>query len=43
MVKPQFILEALIAELFSKLGIVQEVGVRGSPQVIQVMVNTCVA
>ena len=35
--------EAFIDELFSKLGIVQEVGVRGSPQVIQVMVNTCVA
>jgi DNA-binding NarL/FixJ family response regulator len=35
--------EALIAELFSKLGIVQEEGVRSSPQVVQAMVNICVA
>ena len=35
--------EALIAELFSKLGIVQEEGVRRSPQVVQAMVNICVA
>ena len=35
--------EALIDELFSKLGIVQEEGVRRSPQVVQAMVNTCVA
>ena len=35
--------EALIAELFSKLGIVQEEGVRSSPQVVHAMVNICVA
>jgi DNA-binding NarL/FixJ family response regulator len=35
--------EALIAELFSKLGIVQKEGLHGSPQVVQAMVNTCVA
>ena len=35
--------EALIAELFSKLGIVQEEGVRRSPHVVQAMGNICVA
>lgn len=35
--------EALIAELFSKLGIVQKEGLHRSPQVVQAMVNTCVA
>ena len=34
--------EALIAELFSKLGIVQEEDVRRSPQVVQAMVDICV-
>ena len=35
--------EALIAELFSKQGIVLEEGVRSSPQVVHAMVNICVA
>ena len=35
--------ETLIAELFSKLGIVQEEGVRSFPQVVHAMVNICVA
>ena len=35
--------EVLIAELFLNLGVVQEEGGRRSPQVVQAMVNICVA
>jgi len=35
--------ESLVTELFSKLGIVPEEGVNRSPQVVQAMVNICVA
>jgi DNA-binding NarL/FixJ family response regulator len=35
--------ESLVTEMFSKLGIVPEEGVNRSPQVVQAMVNICVA
>jgi DNA-binding NarL/FixJ family response regulator len=34
--------EALIAELSLKLGLIQKEGRRRSPQMVQAMVNTCV-
>ena len=34
--------EVVIAELVSKLGVVQKEGVRRSPQVVQAMINICV-